>query len=75
MPIENLEKRFGTVAVKRGFITIEQLVEAMNIQITEDVQEGKHRLLGSILFDLGFITDLQIERVLKALDLSDYSSN
>jgi hypothetical protein len=75
MPIENLEKRFGTVAVEKGYLTTDQLVQAMNIQITEDIQEGKHRLLGIILLELGFITEMQIDTVLKSLDLSNSSRN
>jgi hypothetical protein len=39
------EKRFGTIAVEMGFITTEQVLHAMNIQIKEDIENGKHWLL------------------------------
>ena len=64
---EILERRFGTIAVEKGFITIEQLVEAMNIQIVENVEKGKHRPLGTILFEQGLITNHQIDEVLSLL--------
>ena len=64
---EILERRFGTIAVEKGFITIEQLVKAMNIQIVENVEKGKHRPLGTILFEQGLITNHQIDEVLSSL--------
>jgi hypothetical protein len=46
-----LEKRFGSIAVERGLITIEQLIEALTIQAKENVENGEHRRLGRILLD------------------------
>ena len=62
------EKRFGMIAVGRGFITLEQLLEAMKIQIEEDMQESSHRLIGEILLDMGFLNGKQVIEVLKILD-------
>ena len=67
MAIKELEKRFGTLAVQKGFITLEHLFEAIDIQIKEDLEEGRHRLIGTILFEHGFITVLQIDDVLKSM--------
>ena len=67
MGTEYTQKRFGTIAVEKGFITVDQLVKAMNIQIIEDVEGQKHRPLGSILFDQGLITNAQIDEVLATL--------
>ena len=67
MAIEELEKRFGTLAVQKGFITVDQLFEAIEIQVKEDLEQGKHRLIGTILFEHGFITVLQIDNVLKSM--------
>jgi hypothetical protein len=67
MAIEDLEKRFGTLAVQKGFITADQLFEAIEIQVKEDMEAGKHRLIGTILFEHGFITVLQIDTVLKSM--------
>ena len=73
MAIENLERRFGNVAVAKGYITPEQLVEAMTIQIREEVERSLRRLLGTILFELGYITIDQIDDVLRAMNLADSS--
>ena len=34
--------RFGMAAIENGFITMEQLVEAMTIQVREDVEGKPH---------------------------------
>ena len=67
MEIEHLEKRFGVTAVKKGFITSDQLVEALSIQVAEDISTGDHDLVGKILFEQGIITMEQIDEVLKAM--------
>ena len=64
MTIEEYDKRFGAIAVEDGFISLDQLLEVMRIQITEDVEGKKHRLIGQILFDLGYMTFDQIDEVL-----------
>lgn len=64
MTIEEYEKRFGAIAVEKGFISLDQLLEAMRIQITENTEGKNHRLIGQILFDLGFMTFDQIDEVL-----------
>ena len=61
------DNRFGAIAVRKGFITPAQLDEALAIQERESSGEGKHRLLGQILLDLGAITPSQIEDVLETM--------
>ncbi len=68
MEIEHLEKRFGVIAVKKGFITSDQLVEALAVQVAEDISTGDHDLIGKILFEQGIITMEQIDDVLKTMD-------
>jgi len=70
MAIEELEKHFGTSAVGKGFITFDQLMVALEIQEREDMEGKKHRLIGTILFDMGFVTLRQIEEVLTCIPLS-----
>jgi hypothetical protein len=70
MAIEELEKRFGTMAVGKGFINFDQLMEALEIQEREDMEGKKHRLIGKILFDIGLMTLPQIEEVLVCIPLS-----
>lgn len=64
MSLFQLEKRFGDFAVQNGFITEEQLAEAMMIQIEEDLCGLEHRLVGQILLSLGYIDETQILKVL-----------
>jgi len=67
MSVEKLDKRFGVIAVEKGFITLEQLFEAMKSQVTEDVKGANHRLIGEILREKGFMTIMQIDDVLKSM--------
>ena len=62
-----LVKRFGTVAVGKGFITPENLYEAVKIQILENLGSYDHRLIGQILLKLGYINTEQIKEVLKTM--------
>ena len=56
MAIKETEKRFGTIAVEKGFITIDQLMDALEVQVREDLAGIKRRHIGKILYDLGFLT-------------------
>ncbi len=67
MAIKDLDQRFGSAAIKLGFITSEQLIEALTIQVKENVNDGSHRLIGSILREKGYITIEQIDQVLKSM--------
>lgn len=62
------EKRFGTVAVESGLITKAQLLEALTVQATENIQEGRHRLLGEILVDLGYLDEEGVQQVLQKMN-------
>jgi len=67
MKIEQLEKRFGVTAVKKGFITPDQLVEALAIQVAEDISTGDHDLIGKILFEQEILTMEKIDEVLMTM--------
>jgi hypothetical protein len=67
MEIEHLEKRFGVTAVEKGFVTPQQVIAAMKIQVLEDCDTGKHRLIGRILLEEGHLTLDQVEEVLSTL--------
>ena len=67
MMAESMEVRFGWVAVQKGFITLEQLVDALGVQAEENVTKGKHTLIGEILFELGFLNRSQIDEILQSL--------
>ena len=68
MTIEELEKRFGAIAIEKGFIRIDQLMDALEVQVREELSGIKHRLIGRILFDLKFMTFQQIREVLATMN-------
>lgn len=65
--IEQYEKRFGIIAIEKGYITRNDLVEALNIQVNEDIKYGAHRLVGEIFLDQDSMTVNQIEEVVQAV--------
>jgi hypothetical protein len=69
MPIKKLDKRFGTVAIKKGFVEPEHIFEAMEIQIRENLEGTEHRLIGQILWEKGYITTKQIDEVVKFMGI------
>ncbi|UCD31094.1 MAG: hypothetical protein JSW04_00595 [Desulfobacterales bacterium] len=69
MSIEMLDKRFGTIAIEKGFIALGHLMAALEIQVTEDLEGVKRRHIGQILLEKGFITYAQINEVLKSMGI------
>ena len=67
MEMEHLEKRFGVLAVEKGVITANQVIDALRVQVMEDIEKGKHRLIGRILLEQGLITLSQIDDVLRSM--------
>lgn len=61
------EKRFGLIAIEKGYITAHDLIEALKEQVEEDIERGNHRLIGEILADQEKMTGEQVEDVLTAL--------
>ena len=68
MTEEDKEIRFGIIAVNKGYATAEQVIEALNIQVKEDISIGKHRKIGMILLEQGDLTLVQIDEVLHELE-------
>ena len=69
MPVKKLDKRFGTVAIEKGFVEPEHIFEAMEIQILENLEGTEHRLIGQILWEKGYITTKQIDEVVKSMGI------
>jgi hypothetical protein len=63
----DLCRRFGAIAVQKGFVSVEEVKKAMADQIEDDMNGREHRLLGTILYDNGAISESQIEMVLVEL--------
>jgi type IV pilus assembly protein PilB len=55
MTLSNAPPRLGNVLIDRGYITLEQLKEALEVQ-----KQGKGQLLGEVLVERGFCTDDQV---------------
>jgi len=67
---ENIAKRFGVIAIEKGFITKDQFIDAMAMQIEINLSgNDTKKKIGEILKDIGYITDEQIKKVLEELSI------
>jgi len=66
--IELPERRFGFIAIEKGFIKADQLYEALMRQRAQETGGAERRPLGMILKDLGYLSVSQIEEILKTLE-------
>lgn len=66
--IKHNDTKFGTMAIAKGFITKEQLIEAIKKQIEEDLEEGKHRRIGAILQGFGYLPEERAREVLESMN-------
>ncbi|OGP50334.1 MAG: hypothetical protein A2Y79_01165 [Deltaproteobacteria bacterium RBG_13_43_22] len=65
--VSKLCRRFGTIAVKKGFVSADQIKEAFMEQLDDNLNGREHRLIGTILFEKELITLDQVNIVLKEL--------
>ena len=57
---------FGEVAVQKGYAQQEKVMEALKMQLKENMnKDGKQRPIGMIMVQMGIITKAQIEEILK----------
>jgi CheY-like chemotaxis protein len=61
---QTLCPRFGMLAIEMGFVTVDQIREAMAEQLEDDLAEKPRRLLGTILVDKGWLTFREVEMIL-----------
>ncbi|NNG46328.1 MAG: hypothetical protein HKM86_04330 [Deltaproteobacteria bacterium] len=59
--------RFGSIAVYRKYVTLEQVQLALAKQIEDNVNGEQHRLLGDILLEKNWITDEQVKSILSEM--------
>jgi len=65
----NLESdRFGSVAFLLGYVTLQQLQQALGEQIEDNVLGRPHRLFGTILRENNWITEEQQKSILAEMD-------
>ena len=65
--IKQYEKRFGVIALDKGFITADDLIRALTIQANENIKKGRHRLIGEILLGMDLMSAKQIEEVVSTI--------
>ena len=61
------ERRFGFIAIEKGFIRADQLWEALIKQRAQETGGTETRPLGMILKDLGYLSVSQINEILQTL--------
>ncbi len=59
--------RFGEIAVDMGFVTENQLKEAMVEQVEDNLTNHPHRYIGYVLFENSWITNEQFDSVVDIL--------
>ena len=67
MNVHGANIRFGMVAVQKGFVTPENVVDALEIQAKEFFSTGRHRLIGEILLAQGSIDQAKLSGILQVL--------
>ena len=59
--------RFGSIAVYRRYVTLEQVQLALAKQMEDNIHGRGHRLLGDILLENNWITEEQVESILSEM--------
>ena len=65
MVLKKIKERFAALAFNKGFVDLSQIIEALTIQIKERNENKKHRPIGKIFRDLGYMNEKQINEVLE----------
>jgi len=67
MSEDTLAKRFGDIAIQKKFITKNQLLEAMTVQIENQLEGAEHKLIGAILIELMYMSEDQVNEVVETM--------
>lgn len=59
--------RFGQLAVSMGYVTPDQLKQALSEQVDDNLNQRQHRILGTIFFENGWMTPGEIDLVLNRM--------
>ena len=62
------QRRFGFIAIEKGFIKADQLYEALLRQRAQETEGADRRPLGMIWKDLGYLSVSQINEILQTLE-------
>jgi hypothetical protein len=60
-------RRFGEVAVEKGYVSEERLAQALKEQDRASREQKIDRFVGEILLELGFMTEKQVLDVLSTV--------
>ena len=63
--------RFGSIAVSRKYVTLEQVRNAIEEQEEDYITRMPHRLLGEILLENHLITEEQVQSILEEMGQGD----
>lgn len=63
--VEEVQTRFGQSAVNKGYITTNELLEALHVQVQENLNANNHRFIGEILVQQGKINVDQVNEILR----------
>jgi hypothetical protein len=66
-----IEPRFGDIAITKKYISANQLIQALCVQVREESKNGRHRLIGEIMIDYGYMSPFQIRETLDAMGLEN----
>jgi hypothetical protein len=67
-----IRKRFGFVAIEKGYITTEQLIEAKKLQVREEIATRRRRFIGEILLELRYMDSSECDEVLREIGVNPY---
>ena len=71
MIFKKMKKRFGALALNEGFVNVEQIIEALSIQLKENIETKKNRPIGEILVQLGYINTKELKELLEKQKIID----
>ena len=61
-------RRFGEIAIEKGYVTESQVERALAVQERVDEEGGEHRLIGLVMLSEGYISTTQLIEMLKIMD-------
>jgi hypothetical protein len=72
--MSSTRRLFGEVAFEKGFVTSEQLYEALAIQAKAEARNKPYKFLGEILMELGYLSEKKVLEVLNELHTPVHAS-
>ena len=67
METAGFKKRFGNIAIEKGFITVDQLCEALKVQVMDNIERGNHKMIGTIMYEKGYLNSNQLDVVIQSM--------